>query len=356
MPVEWAAMIAIIGTINLLTALINTGIGISKQLPYQHNYYTLRLEAGIGAGADGHPPKITLTDYGGQQFKGYVVGNAGQRCGLFKKGLGLGEAPMLRVQTVNGFNLKKVNVYPGSNGVCVSNVIVKGGDSAREHKQIFVPVGDILAFCGHPWNWGAKINGIDQRCVWLGKAPTESGVDPLGILSLDISHLSGIFDSGSKPEILMTTKVEDVCKYIKDISKGPTAEPSTHRCRNSKSRPPTIPSETELFQNPRTLDTIPLVDITSETFQTQLAQNPNFVGGPFMTLDNLVYVPQKKTFVKPGSTEQSIQTNKLNKRRTDQVIKVQSCSRSNDPNNDQVVCTVVREILLPEEYIQDEQL
>ncbi|KAJ3086420.1 hypothetical protein HK102_013165 [Quaeritorhiza haematococci] len=403
--IEWPAVIAIVNTVNLLTALFNTGFGVSRSLPSQHEFYGVRTEAGIGEGASGHALKVKLFDYQGKSFKGYITGNAGDRCWL-KKGIGLGEAPYHKIKTTNGFNLKTVNIYPGGNGVCVSNIILKGGESAARQDEIYIP-GDLLAFCGYAWNWGARFDGVDQRCVWIGKPhpyPAGGGGEAedktLGILSMDVSRLQTVMDRKTWSEAWKRTTVQDICKLFKDASKGPTPEPNVHRCARSRSSDAKlVPITSEQLEEPKILNSIPMINIDSTTFMRDLSMNPNFIGGPFMTRDGVVYIPREKKFVhpkqanpqeaEPGAATGEVelapvvpsmtprdrddephpepiapslsrasttdQQQDITRRGLDdsveRMVDVKSCSRSGD--SEEVVCTVVKRILLPVNLLED---
>ncbi|KAJ3082036.1 hypothetical protein HK102_001956 [Quaeritorhiza haematococci] len=357
--IPWPLISSVIAATGLLNALVNTGFGITRTLPSHEDYYSVRLEAGIGAGSDGHAPKIHLTDYQGQTFKGYIEGHAGQTCSEVVKryhGLGIGEAPRMFVHTVNGFNLKKMNIMPGGNGVCLSNVVLKAGQSAARQDEIFIPVGDILSFCGYAWNWGASQNGVDQRCVWVGdthpyRTPDGDQYNNIGILDMNMARMQGIFDARTYHRAKTQTTFDNLCQMFKDSSKGYNAERNTHHCRDSKpeesSKSKSLsPSAKDLTEDPRAADTIPLIGITVSDFREQLRKNPHFVGGPFMTQDGYVYLPSEKRFIRPRSSA-ALNRRSFRKRDTDteMVVRVQKCSRNEE--TDELVCTVVNEVLLP---------
>ncbi|KAI3540106.1 hypothetical protein CABS01_14166 [Colletotrichum abscissum] len=284
-----------IGNVATFLGLVSSGIGIMSAIntkPKEVDFYTIRMEIGDNQDAAGNPPSIILSDFSNTQIFGVFEGNSDKpedQCRnngdleLFK-GLKNAEAPIQSFKTNNGFNLKSLDIQPGGNAICVSNIILKGSDTQARRDEVFIPVGDLGFQCGREWNWGAVLNGVRQRCIWLDGQPDGTN-KPIQSLHLDMENLAGIFNKG-KNDTLAKTTFEQACKYVTD-NVGQVA--NRNSCKESFSK-------RSLSGKNQTIDTVPFLEEISGFFNGKDESLTKFAGAPFITSDNKIWDSTKKAF------------------------------------------------------------
>lgn len=297
-----AAAVAVIGDILKTTI---AGHGFLKSITGGGpgpDYYKIRMEMGNNQDASGNPPSIILTDFSNTQHFGVFEGTSkksSEQCRNNKnlpkgdfddtdlklfRGLKNGEAPINTFKTGNGFNLKTVDFQGGGNAICISNMIFKGSDTQARRDEIFLPIGDLGFLCGKEWNWGTILGETRQRCMWLDGQP-DSGNKPMQSISLDMERIAGIFNVG-KEQKLKDLDLKTACSLFKDN----TGEiPNRNSCKTSLKR--------DIESKDVTIDTVPLVNISSTEFSgTESSNNNNFIGAGFVTADNKFFDGQTKKF------------------------------------------------------------
>ncbi|KAF6817028.1 hypothetical protein CPLU01_13708 [Colletotrichum plurivorum] len=301
-----ATLGTVIGNVGTFLGLVSSGIGIMQaitQKPKDVDFYTLRMEIGDNQDASGNPPTVIFTDFSNTEIVGVFEGNSKEskdQCrnlgGLdLYNGLKNAEAPIQSFKTNNGYNLKSLDIQPGGNAICVSNIIVKGSDTQARRDEVFIPIGDLGFQCGYEWNWGAILNGVRQRCVWLDGQPDGSN-KPIQSLHLDMENLAGIFNQG-KNDTLAKTTFETACSYISDNVGKIT---NRNECKESYTK-------RSMSSGNETIDTVPCVEEAADFFTGKGDVLAKFAGAPFITSDNKLWDSAKKAFtdVTPKTTKRA---------------------------------------------------
>ncbi|KAL0944929.1 uncharacterized protein CTRU02_202816 [Colletotrichum truncatum] len=285
-----------IGNVGTFLGLVSSGIGIMQaitQKPKEVDYYTLRMEIGDNQDAAGNPPTVIFSDFSNTEFVGVYEGNSKEskdQCrnlgGLdLYDGLKNAEAPIQSFKTNNGFNLKSLDIQPGGNAICVSNIILKGSDTQARRDEVFIPIGDLGFQCGHEWNWGAVLNGVRQRCVWLDGQP-DGANKPIQSLHLDMENLAGIFNKGKNDSLAKTT-FQQACGFISDNVGKIT---NKNDCKESYAAKRSFSHKNE------TIDTVPCVEEAADFFKEKGGELAKFAGAPFITSDNKLWDSAKGAF------------------------------------------------------------
>ncbi|WYZ44777.1 hypothetical protein EsH8_VIII_000093 [Colletotrichum jinshuiense] len=297
-----ATLGTVIGNVGTFLGLVSSGIGIMQaitQKPKEVDFYTIRMEIGDNQDAAGNPPSIILSDFSDTQIFGVFEGNSEKpedQCrnngglDLFK-GLKNAEAPIQSFTTNNGFNLKSLDIQPGGNAICVSNIIIKGSDTQARRDEVFIPVGDLGFQCGHEWNWGAVLNGVRQRCIWLDGQPDGTN-KPIQSLHLDMENLAGIFNKG-KNDTLAKTTFEQACGFMTD-NVGQIA--NRNDCKESYGK-------RSMSSKNETIDIVPFLEELSDFFTGEGGNAlEKFAGAPFITSDNKLWDSAKNVFTDVSPT------------------------------------------------------
>ncbi|GKT59772.1 hypothetical protein ColTof4_10997 [Colletotrichum tofieldiae] len=283
-----------IGNVGTFLGLVSSGIGIMQaitQKPKEVDFYTIRMEIGDNQDSGGNPPSIILSDFSNTQIFGVFEGNSKEskdQCRnngdieLFN-GLKNAEAPIQSFETNNGFNLKSLDIQPGGNGICVSNIILKGSDTQARRDEVFIPIGDLGFQCGYEWNWGAILDGVRQRCIWLDGQPDGTN-KPIQSLHLDMENIAGIFNKGRNDTLAKTT-FEQACKFMSD-NVGQIA--NRNNCKESYAKRSMSKNET--------IDAVPFLEELSDFFTGKGDSLDKYAGAPFITSDNKLWDSAKNVF------------------------------------------------------------
>lgn len=297
-------MAALIAGIAGILKIVDAGQSIISSINAKENlvdFYSIRIEIGNNQDAGGNPPSIILTDFAKTEIFGVFQGTStvpDDMCRNNKalpigdldtpdldifKGLKNGEAPVQSFKTNNGFNLKSVDIQPGGNAICVSNIIIKGSDTQARRDEIFLPIGDIGFLCGNEWNVGTILDGNQQRCMWLDGQP-DNGNKPVQSLNLDMEKIAALFNSG-KRKTLETATVAQLCGVFSDnVGKIP----NRNDCKESFKR--------EIAGKNVTIDTLPLLDEASTDFTDGTFSVKKYVGAGFVTTDKKVFDSESGKF------------------------------------------------------------
>jgi len=294
------------------------------------DYYKIRIEMGNNQDASGNPPSIILTDFSNTQKFGVFEGsstNPSEQCRNNKdlpkgdfddndlklfNGLKNGEAPVNTFKTDNGFNLKTVDFQGGGNAICISNMIFKGSDTQARRDEIFLPIGDLAFLCGKEWNWGTILGEERQRCVWLDGQP-DAGNHPMQSISLDMEGIAGLFNVG-KEKKLKNLNLKTACTLFRDN----TGEiPNRNACKSSFKR--------DIKSKDVTIDTVPLVNISSTEFSsTETSNYDNFIGAGFVTADNKFFDGRTKKFKEVSLVKDPDATNSASESATKAPAKIKN--------------------------------
>ncbi|CCU74563.1 CSEP0046 putative effector protein [Blumeria hordei DH14] len=290
-------MAALVAGIAGILKIVDAGQSIIGSITAKEkfvDFYSIRIEIGNNQDASGNPPSIILTDFANTEIFGVFEGSSKKPDDMCRnnralpigdldspdlslfKGLRNGEAPIQSFKTNNGFNLKSVDIQPGGNAICVSNIILKGSDTQARRDEIFLPIGDIGFLCGDEWNLGTILDGNQQRCMWLDGQP-DNGNNPIQSLNLDMEKIAVLFNTG-KRKTLENASIDSLCAIYSDNVGKIT---NRNDCKESFKR--------EITGKNITIDTLPLLDEASTDFTGGTFSVANYIGAGFVTTDQKIF-------------------------------------------------------------------
>ncbi|SZE99351.1 unnamed protein product [Blumeria hordei] len=290
-------MAALVAGIAGILKIVDAGQSIIGSITAKEklvDFYSIRIEIGNNQDASGNPPSIILTDFANTEIFGVFEGSSKKPDDMCRnnralpigdldspdlslfKGLRNGEAPIQSFKTNNGFNLKSVDIQPGGNAICVSNIILKGSDTQARRDEIFLPIGDIGFLCGDEWNLGTILDGNQQRCMWLDGQP-DNGNNPIQSLNLDMEKIAVLFNTG-KRKALENASIDSLCAIYSDNVGKIT---NRNDCKESFKR--------EITGKNITIDTLPLLDEASTDFTEGTFSVANYIGAGFVTTDQKIF-------------------------------------------------------------------